>query len=98
MAQRDREAMANAQNALDYERRAYIARDVFDKNLRGFFDYNRRVALSDYDYNRKMNLASSIFPDYSPNFYGNMIEFDPDSEVTLEDRRALIGTYGNMSV
>jgi hypothetical protein len=98
VGQRDREAMANAQNALDYERRAYMARDVFDNRLRGFFDYNRRVALSDYDYNRKMNLASSIFPDYSPNFYGNMIEFDPDSEVTLEDRRALIGTYGNMSV
>jgi hypothetical protein len=98
VGKRDREAMANAQNALDYERRAYTARDVFDNRLRGFFDYNRRVALSDYDYNRKMNLASSIFPDYSPNFYGNMIEFDPDSEVTLEDRRALIGTYGNMSV
>jgi hypothetical protein len=96
VGQRDREALANAQNALDYEQRAYRARDVFDKNLRGFFDYNRRVALSDYDYNRKMNLASSIFPDYSPNYMGNWIEFDPDGEASLENRRNVMSVYGNM--
>lgn len=96
--QRDRESLQNAQNALDYERRSYIARDVFDKNMRGWFDYNRRVALSDYDYNRKMNLASSIFPDYSPNFYGNWIDFDPDDpNLTIEDRRAVMQVMGKSS-
>jgi hypothetical protein len=90
--------MQDARSALDFERRQYTARDRYDQNLRDWFLRNQKVALSDYDYNRKMNLVDSLFPDYTPNFYGNQIEFDPETEYSVQNRADILRTISNMNM
>lgn len=90
IGQRDKESLLRAQNALGYEARTFTALDKTDKNMRDWELYNNKQALAEYDYNRKLNLLDSIFPDFSPNFLGNRIMFDPSAPFGVDERRDLL--------
>jgi hypothetical protein len=87
IGQRDKEGLLGEQNALGYEARTFSALDKTDKNMRDWELYNNKQALAEYDYNRKLNLLDSIFPDFSPNFLGNRIMFDPSAPFDADARR-----------
>ena len=89
IGQRDKEGLLEAQNALGYEARTFTALDKTDKNMRDWELYNNKQALAEYEYNRGLNLLDSIFPDYSPNFLGNRIMFDPSAPYSVDNRRDL---------
>lgn len=90
IGQRDKEGLLGSQNALGYEARTFTALDKTDKNMRDWELYNNKQALAEYEYNRGMNLLDSIFPDYSPNFLGNRIMFDPSAPYSVDNRRDLM--------
>jgi hypothetical protein len=90
IGQRDKESLLRAQNALGYEARTFTALDKTDKNMRDWELYNNKQSLAEYDYNRKLNLLDSIFPDFSPNFLGNRIMFDPSAPFGVDERRDLL--------
>lgn len=89
-AQADKEELLGEQNALGYEARTFTALDKTDKNMRDWELYNNKQALAEYDYNRRMNLFDSIFPDFTPNFLGNRIMFDPSAPFSVDNRRDLM--------
>jgi len=93
--QRDKESMLRAQNALGYEARTFTALDKTDKDMRDWELYNNKQALAAYDYNRKMNLMASIFPQFNPDFFGQTIEFDPTDTMDIEERRDYLTYIAN---
>jgi hypothetical protein len=90
IGQRDKEGLLGAQNALGYEARTFTALDKTDKNMRDWELYNNKQSLAEYDYNRKLNLLDSIFPDFSPNFLGNRIMFDPSAPYSVDMARDIM--------
>ena len=90
IGQRDKESLLGAQNALGYEARTFTALDKTDKNMRDWELYNNKQSLAEYDYNRKLNLLDSIFPDFSPNFLGNRIMFDPSAPYSVDMARDIM--------
>lgn len=93
IGQSDRENIAAGNNALNYEARAMTAEAKTQEELRRYFDYNKKVALNNWTNQQRLNLMSSLFPDYSLNYTGTAVEFDPQSEFQLENRSDYLSLF-----
>jgi len=78
--QAGQEDIANVNNALDYERRQFTAKAKSDESIRQYYDYNRKINITNLQNNQKLNLLDSLFPDYDLDFFGASTNYNPKSE------------------
>jgi hypothetical protein len=88
IGQSGQEELYEANNALNFEQRQMMARANTEEALRGYFDYNQRVAVTDFKNQQRLNLMNSLFPDYNLDFMGSSVNFEPNSEWTIDEQKA----------
>jgi hypothetical protein len=86
IGQSGQEQVYGLNNALNFEQRQLTARAKTEEELRNYYDFNRKVNLNNFQNNQKMNLLGSLYPDYSLDFFGSSINFDPQSPWAVQDR------------
>lgn len=96
IGQAEKEDVSRTNNLLNYEARALTGAAKTEEDFRNYFDFNRKVALNNYNTQRNLNLLNSLFPDYQLNFTGTQVDYDPSSEFKLENRDKVIATMGNI--
>lgn len=93
IGQSDREDIAEGNNALSFEARAMTAAGKTDEDIRNYFEYNKKVALNNWSNQQRLNLMSSLFPDYSLNYTGTAVDFDPESEFQLQNNADYLSLF-----
>jgi hypothetical protein len=78
--QAGQEGMMETNNALDFERRQFTAKAKADEQLRNYYDYNRKVNVTNFQNMQKLNLLDSLFPDFDLDFFGASVNYNPKSE------------------
>lgn len=94
IGQSDRENIAESNNRLSYEARALTAQAKTEEELRNYFEYNKEVALNNWANQQRLNLLSSLYPDYKLNTRGTAIDFAPESKLTLSDSNPFAELFG----
>lgn len=94
IGQSDRENIAESNNRLSYEARALTAQAKTEEELRNYFEYNKEVALNNWANQQRLNLLSSLYPDYKLNTRGTAIDFAPESKFTLSDSNPFADLFG----
>jgi hypothetical protein len=84
--QAGQESLYNANNALSFEQRQLTAKAKTEEELRNYYDFNRAVRLQNYQDQQKMNLLDSLYPEFEIDQSGAMINFDTNSDFTVEKR------------
>jgi len=77
--QADRENIAEGNNALDFERRQLTAKAKTEKDLRDYFEFNRKVRLNNILKQQELSAINAMSEDYSIDPFGNTY-FDPQYE------------------
>jgi hypothetical protein len=75
--QSGQEQLYDTQNALSFEQRQMTAKAKADEALRGYYDYNRKVNITNLQNQQRLNLIDSLFPDFDLDFYGASINYNP---------------------
>ena len=82
----------NQQNGFNikqnYVNKTEQAQAILEENMRNYFNFNQKVAMNNKAIDDRYNLMASIY-DYTPNFYGNQIQFDPNDEFQIQKRNDL---------
>lgn len=79
IGQADKEVIYGLNNLLNYEQRTLLGKAKTEEQLRGFYDQLRKVNITNFQNNQKLNLLDSMFPQYSLDFSGSRVNFDPDN-------------------
>lgn len=81
------EEQARSQNILSFEQRALTAQAKTEEDIRNYYDYNRKVALNNFQNQQQLNLLDQMTPDYDLNFFGTGVEYNPSYFYQLYDER-----------
>ena len=93
IGQSGQEQVYGLNNALNFEQRQLKARANTEEELRNYYDFNRKVNLNNFQNNQKMNLLGSLYPDYSLDFFGSSINFDPQSPWAVQNNQQKIDMF-----
>jgi hypothetical protein len=69
----------------NYVNKTEQAQAILEENMRNYFNFNQKVAMNNKAIDDKYNMLASVY-DYTPNFYGNQIEFDPNDQFQIQKR------------
>ena len=72
MRQGDMEENARATDALDFERRQLTALSKTNEDLNRYFDYNKKVAINNFNLRHKQQLLNTLFENYNVDAFGNI--------------------------
>ena len=89
IGQSDKEAAYGVNNLLNYEQRTLLGKAKAEEMLRRFYDYNRQTNVNNFLETKKLNLLDNMFPQYSLDFSGGAVNFDPDNP----DQQLLTESY-----
>lgn len=74
--QADKEEIYNLNNALSFEQRQLTAKAKSDEEMRRWLDYNRRVRVSNFQNQQRLNLLDSMFPQFDLDFSGMTVNYN----------------------
>lgn len=102
IGQAEKEDTYRANNLLSYEARALTGAAKTEEEFRNYFDFNRKVALNNYETQRNLNLMNSLFPDYNLNFMGTDVNYDPNNPNwqadTSKERMNMLSLVGKQNL
>ncbi len=93
IGQSDRENIAQGSNLLNFEGRSLSAKAATEADLREYLRYNHNVAMNNFSNAQQLNLISNLTPDYSLDYYGMGVNYDPyyDFQIKNNDNLNRIG-------
>jgi hypothetical protein len=93
IGQSDRENIAQGTNLLNFEGRSLTAKANTEADLREYLRYNHNVAMNNFSNTQQLNLISNLTPDYSLDYYGMGVNYDPyyDFQVKNNDNLNRLG-------
>lgn len=93
IGQSDRENIAQGSNLLNFEGRSLMAKANTEADLREYLRYNHNVAMNNFSNTQQLNLISNLTPDYSLDYYGMGVNYDPyyDFQIKNNDNLNRIG-------
>lgn len=97
IGQFDRNQQNNFNIKQHYTDKTEQAQALLEENMRNYFNFNQKVALTNRASDDKMNLLASVY-DYAPNFYGNQIQFDPNDPWSVQKRNDFLANYPQANV
>lgn len=74
--QADKEEIYNLNNALSFEQRQLTAKAKSDEEMRRWLDYNRKVRVSNFQNQQRLNLLDSMLPQFDLDFSGMSINYN----------------------
>ena len=74
-------------NLMSFEQRQLGAKAKTEEEIRNYYDFNRKVALNNFQNTQKLNLLNSLFPDYNLDFFGASVNVDPNSDPKIRNRQ-----------
>ena len=79
IGQADKEAVYDRNSDTVFQNTMFAAQAKAEEQLRRFYDQMNKVNITNLQNNQKLNLIDSVFPDYSLDFSGSRVNFDPEN-------------------
>ena len=87
ISQADAEDQLRGINLQNYERLTQTAQAKTEKDVRDYFDFNRRVGLNNFQNQQNLNLLQTLTPDFELDIFGNTTNFNPSSNNQITERK-----------
>lgn len=78
IGQQTREQASENQSLMGFEQRQFLAKAKTEEDLRNYLDFNRKVALNNYQNQQTLQLMDQLFPNFSVDPFMNQTNFEED--------------------
>lgn len=83
IGQADREQEAGLRNKLSFEQRQFTAKAKTEEELRNYYDRLTEISVNDFKNNQNLNLLETFSPNYSLDYSGAGISYNPSSNYQI---------------
>lgn len=90
IGQRSQEVNTAAVDALDFEKRQLTALGMTNEDIRNYFDYNQKVAISNRNDIQRFNLYNDLYDNYKVTPFGT-VGFDASNPITFNGKNITKG-------